>query len=234
MPYSAHTVRPPCTVEGCSGKQVARGYCEAHYRRWLHNGNLETKRPADWGSREKHPLFGRWTWFRRSKVLGLGPEWHNDFWRFVRDVGEQPSPRHRLLRRDPTKPYGPENFLWEESVTTNLNAEEKKAYLRDWIRGDRERNPDKYRDKGLKKLYGIGLVEYNAMLEKQGGVCAICGEANEIVDTRTKKIRRLAVDHCHAKGSIRKLLCHYCNAGLGAFKDRPDLLRKAADYLEKH
>ena len=50
----------------------------------------------------------------------------------------------------------------------------------------------------------------------------------------TGKPARLAVDHCHVKGSVRKLLCKSCNNGLGLFKDNPELLEKAADYLRNH
>jgi hypothetical protein len=42
----------------------------------------------------------------------------------------------------------------------------------------------------------------------------------------------LSVDHNHATGEIRGLLCQACNHAIGKFKDKPELCRKAADYLE--
>jgi hypothetical protein len=67
------------------------------------------------------------------------------------------------------------------------------------------------------------------MMLAQEGKCALCH-----TDKPNGRGKRLHVDHCHGTGKIRALLCHSCNAGLGAFKDDPALLRAAIDYLEKY
>lgn len=77
----------------------------------------------------------------------------------------------------------------------------------------------------LRRKYGITVEQYHAMAEAQGQVCAICGGSVE---------RRFHVDHCHASGVVRGLLCQFCNTGLGMFRDEPDRLRSAAEYLERH
>lgn len=43
--------------------------------------------------------------------------------------------------------------------------------------------------------------------------------------------KRLAVDHNHATGKVRGLLCHHCNAALGHLMDDADLIVKAAEYV---
>lgn len=75
----------------------------------------------------------------------------------------------------------------------------------------------------------ITLEEYDAMLEAQGGGCAICG-ATESGHGRT---RNLCVDHDHTTGAVRALLCHGCNGGLGHFKDDPDRMLAAIEYLKR-
>lgn len=64
------------------------------------------------------------------------------------------------------------------------------------------------------------------MLVDQNGACAICGGVN-------KDGRKLFVDHDHATGQVRGLLCNLCNRGIGNMRDSIKLLRAAADYLER-
>ena len=75
----------------------------------------------------------------------------------------------------------------------------------------------------LRRRYGITGEEADAMLAEQGGVCAICEVAPAV-----------HVDHDHATGAVRALLCFNCNGGLGQFKDDPALLRAAAEYVRFH
>lgn len=79
-------------------------------------------------------------------------------------------------------------------------------------------------DLGYRRRYGITLAQYSVMLREQDGSCLICDDVD--ID------RRLHVDHDHATGAVRGLLCGRCNVGLGCFRDDPKLLRLAATYLE--
>lgn len=101
------------------------------------------------------------------------------------------------------------------------------AYMREF----RKRNPDACKRSDLKKRFGISLERYNEMKEAQKHVCAICGNPETAIDHRTKKLRDLAVDHCHITGEIRGLLCTRCNTAIGLLQDDVDLLAKAISYL---
>jgi Recombination endonuclease VII len=83
----------------------------------------------------------------------------------------------------------------------------------------RKRNNDPSLRSVELKRYGISVAEYDALLAKQGGVCAIC---------RKRSKRRLCVDHCHLTGTVRGLLCDRCNLGLGYLKeDQASLVRRS-------
>lgn len=75
-----------------------------------------------------------------------------------------------------------------------------------------------------KKRLGITKEQYEQMNTTQKGLCAICS------NTCTKS---LAVDHDHATGMIRELLCNSCNRGLGYFKDDKFRVFAAYNYLDK-
>lgn len=80
-----------------------------------------------------------------------------------------------------------------------------------------------------KKNYGISADEYQFLLKKQQGLCAICGNPEKKVFNG--KLCNLAVDHNHETGKIRGLLCNACNVGLGSFRDDAETLKNAIDYL---
>lgn len=85
------------------------------------------------------------------------------------------------------------------------------------------------REANLRRAYGITSARYEAILNAQGGVCAICLQQN--FRERYGKKEPLHVDHNHDTKAVRGLLCHACNSGLGSFRDNQALLMRAATYL---
>lgn len=78
----------------------------------------------------------------------------------------------------------------------------------------------------LLRRYGLTPEQWDEMFAAQGQCCAICG------GSEPGSSNGWETDHCHHSGAVRFILCTHCNRGLGAFKDNPALMRKAADMLE--
>lgn len=74
----------------------------------------------------------------------------------------------------------------------------------------------------LWEVYRMTPEQYIEMYESQEGLCAICHISTAAV-----------VDHCHAKGNVRALLCQHCNVMLGAAKDDVSILARGIEYLNK-
>jgi hypothetical protein len=114
------------------------------------------------------------------------------------------------------------------------HAEKIKARMREkyWANRDamleaqrKNRKPDSHRRSMLRRYYGMSVEQFAAMRDAQGGGCGICREPF----TKTPH-----VDHDHATGTVRELLCGPCNTGLGRFRDDPERMEAAAAYIRKH
>jgi hypothetical protein len=152
---------------------------------------------------------------------------------------EDPDYREKLLA-DNKKRYA-EDAQFREKVLAGgrqhraankeaINAARRERYATDpdYAESQRARTRNSYVHVNAERLmsqYGMTIADYEAILARQNGVCRVC---------KTKpEGRRLAVDHCHATGTIRGLLCNNCNLGVGNFKNKAAWMRQAADYVEE-
>lgn len=92
-------------------------------------------------------------------------------------------------------------------------------------------NPEKYRRMVVRRSLrakGCPESDLNEWIERylHAEHCDICG-----LKPNNGRWRSLHIDHCHQTGTIRGFLCDNCNLGLGKFKDCPDLLLAAANYI---
>lgn len=78
------------------------------------------------------------------------------------------------------------------------------------------------------RAYGVTLAEIEAAFARQDGCCAICKSALDL------NMRDAHVDHDHATGRFRGILCRSCNWGLGNFRDNHEALSAAISYLKEH
>jgi len=103
------------------------------------------------------------------------------------------------------------------------NPERRAAYQADYRkRPERKRA---MRDLYYRRTYGLGADDVDRLLEQQGRRCGICGEPTR------PRLASMHLDHDHATGKVRGLLCLDCNQGLGKFRERPELLLRAVIYL---
>lgn len=136
-----------------------------------------------------------------------------------------------------------------EKRTEKAWRDKNKDKIREYTKQQKQNNPQtstiwrkKNKDKikiysfryGTGKRYGITNQQYEEMFKNQEGLCKICKKPETCLSGVTKEVQRLSIDHSHETGQIRGLLCSNCNRGLGMYKDSPDLLRKAALYLEEN
>lgn len=80
------------------------------------------------------------------------------------------------------------------------------------------------------RLYDLAEGDFEKLVEAQGGKCGICDCTAE--HPRNHGLQSLAVDHCHRSGTVRGLLCHSCNTGIGKLDDNVQWIRKAALWIE--
>lgn len=119
-----------------------------------------------------------------------------------------------------------------QRIKTNKRRAANPSKHRELTKRWRINNPDDSkainRRSTLKRLYGITPEIVDDMLLSQSNRCAIC--KSEHPGSKGS----WHIDHDHSSGKVRGLLCHYCNIGLGHFKDSQSILKSALSYLKKH
>lgn len=98
--------------------------------------------------------------------------------------------------------------------------EKQREYNRKYREKNRERVSKQQSLAARKRTYGLTTEQVNDLLVRG---CGICGSLDNP-----------RIDHDHATGKVRGVLCHKHNIGLGQFDDDPDMLRLAARWVEEH
>lgn len=164
----------------------------------------ETKPLTDFGNRGDRPCG------KRAKCKACANEYNRAY---LPAWSRKPESKAKL------KAYAARNYV--------ANRERIMARHKEWRRANPEAAKRLSREGLLRRRYGLTAAAFSAMLGKQDGRCAICVK---ILD----RGRRTHIDHCHTTDRVRSLLCAECNAGLGIMRDDPEILRRAADYIEFH
>lgn len=209
-----------CALATCQQPIRSKGWCRTHYDRWLRHGdpekllrNLRPQRTAEeLAASEK-------SCSTCGKVLPL------DAFSPRSDAPDGRAYQCRACFRAARV---------RERYANDPNFREKRRHY--WQRHKDLKGPEWARERNrrykLEANYGLSIEDYDALSVAQGGVCAICGGLpyGGRVDARKQF---LSVDHDHVTGAVRGLLCDGCNTGLGQFKDDPDRLIAAIEYLKR-
>jgi hypothetical protein len=83
-----------------------------------------------------------------------------------------------------------------------------------------------------KTKYGLTPEEYSERLDAQNNLCGLCREPFVGTANNSKNGLDPVLDHSHSTGKLRLFVHRKCNTGLGCFNDDPELLKRAAQYLE--
>lgn len=215
-----------CSVEACDAIGIKSGMCAPHYRRFKKYGSPDKVRRVG-----RHPEYKNFEWLRRNEKLCL--EWR-DFDTFIAAIGERPSPRHRLERKDQTQRLSAANFYWRAPKLDqkyNLTTPDGR---REYQRATRAQNEAYWVGSNLKRYYGLTKEDYAKMVAEHDGVCAICKRAETKRSKASGRPLPLSVDHDHSNGALRGLLCGAHNSMLGYAVDDPSILTSAIAYLAQH
>jgi hypothetical protein len=199
-----------CSAEcGCDKRVLARGLCRGHYNQHLKGKPLTALRVYVCAKPRslRNCSFDGCTKFVTARDLCSGHYWQQH-------KGHPLAPLRvgRYLDRNCTSP-GCDREVQGRGL---CNFHYRKAYT--------TRNVEKTREHHLKTKFGMCLANYNMLLLRQGGVCAICSQ-------KCISGRGLAVDHDHDSGVIRGLLCTRCNTALGLMQEDTDNLMNSVKYL---
>lgn len=198
-----------CSVEGCPSGVRARGLCVKHYNRLIRKGSTDDKRKNAGGA----PCIVEGC-DKPRRAFGRC----DTHYRATR-------PKHRAPIEGRSCKFCGKPIPPEARVTRQFcDRQCKEAEVIASGRAQKATRKSYY-----KTLYGLTQEQMDQMLSRQGGGCAICGAT-----TWTGKHPVPVVDHDHATGKVRGMLCSECNQGLGKFKDDIAVMEKAIEYLRAH
>lgn len=219
----------PCSIDGCTSVgRVVKGMCNAHYLKVRKYGDprFVARPPAPEGMKVCCACKELLTTASFNKLTaakdGLYPSCRDCTNANKRQSWAASSEENRARRRA------------EYAADLRGRRTEQSRKAREaWAARETDLDLRTYRDRHLRRKFGISVDEYDRMHDAQNGLCAVCNEPETDADYRTKRLRFLAVDHCHDSGAVRGLLCRRCNTALGLLLESPDRVEALLAYLRR-
>lgn len=200
-----------CKIDECVKPAIGRGWCAMHYSRWRRKGDPHNAGQSV--SRPKPQL--------TENDGGVQCPYCDGWYVNPRKLTIHCNRLHHEALPIKCEHCG-RGFLHARGLQTHMGHAHPRHHV------PRRNDPNVQREWNLRTSYGIGIEDYDRMLTEQDGGCATCGKP-EAESWR----RRLCVDHCHATGQVRGLLCANCNRAIGLASDDPELLDRMAAYLRR-
>ncbi len=126
-------------------------------------------------------------------------------------------------------------YYQENKDKYKVYAQKQRAKAGPWRKKNYEENRERFRARGLLNRFNLTTEQFNTLLSKQENRCAVCSrhfETEMLALGNNKKSNRPHVDHDHASGKVRGLLCSQCNTAIGLLSDNVATVLNAACYLE--
>lgn len=120
------------------------------------------------------------------------------------------------------------NTFWQNGSRRGICKECQSKRMKKWNDANKERKKILNRNYKLKNDFNLTTEQFDELLQKQGGVCAVCKNPNNVEG------RELSVDHCHSTGTIRGLLCQKCNVALGLLNEDESIIFNLLEYLQEY
>lgn len=220
-----YKARPRCAVETCEKPNYGHGFCQTHYWRWKRHGDPLGERKGSPGQTRLCVHCADQYNPRRSEQRFCGRRCASAF-RQTDDYKELLAQEmKRCTKCGEVK--GRDQFY---------RASRSPSGLAPWCKGCRalrsaELNTrpevkEQMRANKLLAKYGMTITDFERLLAAQGHQCRICDRPHG------ENGKQLVVDHCHATGRVRGLLCGLCNTALGHFEDDPERMAKAIAYIK--
>lgn len=218
-----YPTRRPCSVAGCETTSYKRNLCPKHHWRWERYGDpLAEKAPRQvkiakclhcHEPYERRRSQQRFCTHRCATSYRLSDEY--------KELAAQGLKRCNDCGA--VKPLG--DFHLNQA--RSLRGGRCKVCISEFYKAHNAKPEVKARNRAtqIASKYGLTVADYEARLRMQDHRCALCGRP----DGHDGK--RLVIDHCHATGRVRGLLCSRCNSALGYFEDDPHRIANAVAYL---
>lgn len=235
-----------CSVDGCEKDVHSKNMCQAHYRKFKKYGTATPtpdmkrkpgRKPDPSAPRSRYgPARANEGKGRTYKHLEIGGTCTNGH--LLTEENTHTSPKSGFLRcsicrtnatrrhhdRPEVSELQPKNADKTHCKQGHEYTEENTVVLADGSRGCKTCRKARSYDANYKK-YGIKYDDKLRLIEEQDGLCKVCEQP------LPEDPRKVHLDHFHDDGTVRGVLCGSCNYGIGCFKDSPELLMKAAEYL---